>query len=65
MEIFRTMELNDKEFKELFNSKNRLNCSGCGGTEFRITKTGIPKATIEEAVFMHCKKCGHRRLELM
>ena len=59
------MKLNDKEFLKLFNSKERLNCASCGGYDFRLTETGMSDTTIEEAVFMICKKCGHRRLELV
>ena len=59
------MKIDDKEFIKLFNSKERLNCSGCGSTEFRLTETGIPDTTIKEAVFMICKHCRHQRLELV
>lgn len=59
------MELNDKEFIKLFESKDRSRCAKCGGNDFRITETNIPNTPIEEAVFMHCKGCGHYRLELI
>ena len=59
------MELDSPEFEKKFNAKDRLNCSGCGGVNFRITATNISNATIEEAVFMHCKNCSHPRLELI
>ena len=59
------MKLTDEKFLKLFNSKTRLNCANCGSNSFRLTETNIPNATIEEAVFMHCKNCGHCRLELI
>ncbi len=59
------MNIDDKEFLKLFNSKERLNCASCGANEFRLIETGMPDTTIEEAVFMICKKCGHQRLELV
>jgi len=59
------MELNDEEFKKKFNSKPRLSCAGCGSKEFRLTATPIPNTDVSEAVMMHCKNCGHSRLELV
>ena len=59
------MNIDDKEFIKLFNSKERLNCANCAANDFILTETGIPDTTIEEAVFMRCKMCGHKRLELV
>ena len=59
------MELNDEEFKSLFNSKERLCCAGCGGLQFSLFPTSIPNTNISEAVMMKCNGCGHTRLELV
>ena len=59
------MRLEDKEFMKLFNSKERLCCANCGSNDFRLTETGMPNTTIEEAVFMVCKNCSNSRLELV
>ena len=58
-------DITSEEFLKLFNSKPRDNCAGCGGADFRLTPTGMRTATIDEAIFMWCKNCGHHRLELM
>ena len=63
--IWKDGEIDSKEFVEMFNSKKRLNCSGCGGLKFRLIPTGIPNTTINEAVFMICLNCTHKRLELV
>jgi len=57
-------EILDEKFIEEFNSKPRLNCAGCGSVSFFLIPTGLPDTTIHEAVFMICRKCGHKRLEL-
>lgn len=59
------MELNDEEFKKLFNSKERLCCAGCGGLNFDLLPTNMPNVDISEAIMMKCTGCGHTRLELI
>jgi DNA-directed RNA polymerase subunit RPC12/RpoP len=58
-------QIDSKEFLEKFNLKSRVDCAHCGGTEFRLGPTGMPNTTIDEAVMMECKNCGHTRLELV
>lgn len=59
------MNVNDEEFKKLFNAKPRLPCAGCGSISFSIFPTPMPNTPISEAVMMKCKDCGHTRLELV
>ena len=62
---FKDNEIDSKDFIELFKSKKRLNCAGCGGVSFGLTPTRLPNTTIDEAVNMTCLDCGHKRLELV
>lgn len=59
------MQINDEEFKKKFNSKERLNCAGCGSISFNLLPTPMPSVNISEAVMMQCTDCGHIRLELV
>lgn len=63
--IYKKMKLDDKEFKKLFNSKERLDCAMCGANDFRFKESGIPNASIKEVIIMICKKCNHPRVELI
>lgn len=58
-------EINSEKFLQLVNSKERLCCARCGSVEFNLIPTGLPNTTIDEAIFMECKKCSHKRLELL
>ena len=59
------MEINDEEFKKLFNAKERLCCARCGGLQFSLSPTPMPNVDISEAVMMTCNNCKHTRLELI